>query len=196
MKFWVPAALALTAASSPAMAAYTFQVSQSGANVLLTGSGSLNLDGFTTVSDTIPISGISGADGLAVVGTSTPRARLYTGITGPANFGTGSFVTANSVTGLAVGINVRTNRFFVDPSYVSGAQFGTSTATFNNTTIAALGLNPGSYVYSFGTGANADTITVQIGSAVPEPATWAMMTLGFGLVGSAMRRRSTKIAFA
>ena len=33
-------------------------------------------------------------------------------------------------------------------------------------------------------------------AAVPEPATWAMMIAGFGLVGGAMRRRSTKIAFA
>ena len=32
-------------------------------------------------------------------------------------------------------------------------------------------------------------------AAVPEPATWAMMIAGFGLVGGAMRRRSTKIAF-
>jgi len=34
--------------------------------------------------------------------------------------------------------------------------------------------------------------------AVPEPATWAMMLLGFGAVGSAMRRRSgvtTRIRF-
>ena len=29
-------------------------------------------------------------------------------------------------------------------------------------------------------------------SAVPEPATWAMMILGFGMVGSAMRRRNVK----
>lgn len=32
--------------------------------------------------------------------------------------------------------------------------------------------------------------------AVPEPATWAMMIVGFGLVGGAMRRRQAKIAFA
>lgn len=32
--------------------------------------------------------------------------------------------------------------------------------------------------------------------AVPEPATWAMMIAGFGLVGGAMRRRSIKVAFA
>lgn len=33
--------------------------------------------------------------------------------------------------------------------------------------------------------------TLNIASAVPEPATWAMMIAGFGLVGGAMRRRNT-----
>ncbi len=28
-----------------------------------------------------------------------------------------------------------------------------------------------------------------LGAAVPEPATWAMMIAGFGLAGSALRRR-------
>ena len=38
-------------------------------------------------------------------------------------------------------------------------------------------------------GANADT-------GVPEPATWAMMIAGFGLVGGAMRRRKATVSFA
>jgi hypothetical protein len=33
-------------------------------------------------------------------------------------------------------------------------------------------------------------------AAVPEPASWAMMLAGFGLVGGMMRRRSVKVAFA
>jgi hypothetical protein len=33
-------------------------------------------------------------------------------------------------------------------------------------------------------------------SGVPEPASWAMMVGGFGLVGGAMRRRAAKVAFA
>lgn len=42
-----------------------------------------------------------------------------------------------------------------------------------------------------------DTVAAApVAGAVPEPATWAMMIAGFGLVGGAMRRRSTKIAFA
>lgn len=37
-----------------------------------------------------------------------------------------------------------------------------------------------------------------VSSAVPEPATWAMMIMGFGMVGSAMRRRNVKtnVSFA
>ena len=35
-----------------------------------------------------------------------------------------------------------------------------------------------------------------IGPAVPEPATWAMMIAGFGMIGGVMRRRKTTVAFA
>ena len=53
-----------------------------------------------------------------------------------------------------------------------------------------------------GTGGNARTRNVTgavtVTSPVPEPATWAMMLVGFGAVGAATRyrRRSTKIAYA
>jgi hypothetical protein len=44
---------------------------------------------------------------------------------------------------------------------------------------------------------NVSASYVDVG-AVPEPATWAMMIGGFGMVGGAMRRRrvSTKVSFA
>lgn len=32
--------------------------------------------------------------------------------------------------------------------------------------------------------------------AVPEPASWALMILGFGAMGATMRRRSTKVSYA
>jgi len=38
--------------------------------------------------------------------------------------------------------------------------------------------------------------SVTVGGAVPEPASWAMMIGGIGLIGGAMRRRSVKVAFA
>lgn len=43
------------------------------------------------------------------------------------------------------------------------------------------------------------TLTIsQVASAVPEPATWAMMLIGFGALGSAMRRRKvhTTVTYA
>jgi PEP-CTERM motif len=40
------------------------------------------------------------------------------------------------------------------------------------------------------------TVTDSNIGAVPEPASWALMIAGFGLVGSAMRRRVTKVAYA
>lgn len=48
---------------------------------------------------------------------------------------------------------------------------------------------------TFSAGSNSFEVD-NIAVAVPEPATWGMMILGFGLMGAAMRRRSTKISFA
>ena len=33
-----------------------------------------------------------------------------------------------------------------------------------------------------------------VGGAIPEPATWAMLLTGFGLVGATMRRRAAATA--
>lgn len=68
--------------------------------------------------------------------------------------------------------------------YYSGA----FTASATNTTLTfvntAGGPNEGVFL---------DAVSVM---AVPEPATWAMLILGFGLVGGALRRRSQAVAFA
>ena len=49
-----------------------------------------------------------------------------------------------------------------------------------------------------GGGFELDNLALGAASAVPEPATWAMMLLGFGLIGSSLRnrRRSTKVVYA
>ena len=56
------------------------------------------------------------------------------------------------------------------------------------------------FIYDDFTADNAGGVSLaidQVTSAVPEPATWAMMILGFGLVGGALRRRrSTALAAA
>jgi hypothetical protein len=57
-------------------------------------------------------------------------------------------------------------------------------------------LNGTTGVFHYGLRANIESNNPFLlrNGAVPEPATWAMLILGFGLVGSAMRRRTAAIA--
>jgi hypothetical protein len=84
----------------------------------------------------------------------------------------------------------------VPQGYVSGDKLSTR-STFDDATFASLGLTPGVYRWTWGATSSVTTdgsFTLIIG--VPEPSTWAMMALGFGLIGGAgyWRRRSVAIA--
>jgi hypothetical protein len=80
-------------------------------------------------------------------------------------------------------------------TYVSGTQLQASDI-WKNTTLTALGLSKGAYVYTWGTGAHSGSLTINVGG-VPEPSTWAMMLLGFcGLGYMAYRRRNTCALYA
>ena len=80
--------------------------------------------------------------------------------------------------------------------YVSGNTLSDG-ATWNSASFSSLGATPGIYVWKWGSGAHADSFTLDIGSAIPEPSTWALMALGFaglGFAGWRSRRRSVSIA--
>lgn len=72
----------------------------------------------------------------------------------------------------------------INPTYGSnnGAYFGLSGSNITSATLAT-----GNYDYVFVD--NFTFTTREVQSAVPEPATWAFMLLGFGAVGGVMRRR-------
>ena len=73
----------------------------------------------------------------------------------------------------------------VSPGAVNWLNFTTPfVATGSSTAIRFTNLTPGPDNY-----AGLDTISVQAVPAVPEPATWMMMILGFGVVGFGLRRR-------
>jgi hypothetical protein len=84
----------------------------------------------------------------------------------------------------------------VPAGYVSGNALS-DTSTYSGQTFSSLGVTPGTYKWTWGSGANQNfTLVIGGGSTVPEPSTWAMMLIGFaglGFVGyrSAELRRST-----
>jgi hypothetical protein len=71
----------------------------------------------------------------------------------------------------------------VPEGYTSGVPIS-SFMSLAGQTIAGMSLIPGSYTFDLPN----DTITLEIG--VPEPATWAMMLLGFAGLGLAGYRRA------
>lgn len=70
--------------------------------------------------------------------------------------------------------------------YVSGSPL-LDTATYAGQTLGSLGVTPGTYVWTWGTGADADSFTLI--ATVAEPSTWAMMLLGFAGLGFVGYRR-------
>ena len=96
------------------------------------------------------------------------------------------------------------NAFNTDGGQLLGSRSATQSANNN------LGATFSRYTFDFvaaGTGTllsfnvdpftdNVDGILDNVTAAVPEPASWAMMIVGFGLIGAALRRRSVRVAYA
>ena len=114
-------------------------------------------------------------------------------MTGPANFGSGSDNFPVSGSGDLVGVDGFVEDLAVPAGYVSDSPLS-DTSTYVSQTFSSLGATPGTYKWTWGTGAN-QNFTLVIGTVVPEPSTWAMMLLGFAGLGflglrSAGRRRT------
>ncbi len=195
------AALAVSVAgfvpSDSAQAAVFIDIQEVGSDVVAITSGGLDLTGLDFVGTFGLSAGINpGSAQFTTVDVSlfspTPI-ELYDGVDGPGNFGSGSVTQESSATGDPFTVSGRFGRVGVPNGYISGAPLA-ATTIFAGETLASLGAAPGTYVFNTPN----DTITVNIGTlaaAVPEPATWAMMMLGFFAVGGAMRtsRRKEKV---
>jgi len=202
---WLLMGFLFAAAAAPkAAAAVNILLSTSGGNVVATISGSVNTaDLGGLVQQTASTVMVSDSGFLVAGGGGGYQQQVnddcYTNVTltGPYAFGTSDlFAQGNINTGDLVGILVAPNdlipsNIFLPRGYVSGTALS-GTTTWTGKSFASFGLTPGeSYTWTWGSGGNVDSFTIQ---TVPEPSTFAL--LGLGVLGLAyvIRRQRQRLA--
>jgi len=192
--FLVNCFVALALCTNVSSGALVFSLEESGSDVVLSlaGGGSLNLADLSDSGTTTASPGMNAALGIFQVGRRNTSYRSYSGtIAGPTSFGTSSFTSAtDSSSAVFWGIYPSNNEIKVTEGYISGNPISAVSNSFSNTTLDDLGVTLGSYVWTWGSGGNADSITLNI---VPEPSTWALGLAGLAGVGSGMWRRKRRI---
>lgn len=165
-------------------AAVIVTASEVSGDVIFDASGALNLAALSEGS----VSGIgliAPSSPAIIVGNATQGgADLYTGtFTAPDPFGNGGVAFADTGFGGLVGFSVGSQgpNLIVPDGYISEGNISTS-STYLSSTFDSLGLEEGTYVWSWGTGDDFDSFTL----VIPEPGSLALLALS-GLL--ALRRQ-------
>jgi VPDSG-CTERM motif len=168
--------------------AYKITLKQVGANVVATGSGAINLTGLLFITGASTGSAFIHPNfSFIVLAPGTEDG--YRGFSGPLSFGVGAFTLASSNGGDSVGIIFNgADLLLVPDGYVSNTALSSS-SMYNNQTFASLGVTPGTYIWSWGTGLpNQNFMLIIRGAGVPDCGSTVSL-LGFGLLGLAALRR-------
>lgn len=155
--------------SSPGpTASYTITIKEVGSDIVMMGSGTLNIDDLTLVAgSTGPAgSGLGISTATFIFGAVGGYFDQYSGIlTNPSNFGTGGGGQASSSAGDIVGViyDMAPPHMLIVPAGYTSGSYLTSSQTFNGQTFNTLGLVAGTYSYTWGTGSNAEILSVVVG---------------------------------
>ena len=186
------AALAcLVAAPPPAKAGFIITFLQVGSDVVATGSGTINTTALTLSFPSMIPAYINPSFGDLLLGPAFAGANNvqgWGGVTGGGGpYGTGHQAQPSFGSGAFVGGFLGTN-LDTPFGYTSGASLSSS-STWLNTTIAGLGITPGTYTRTWGSGATADfmTLTTTASAPTPEPASFTLLALGS--IGALLVRR-------
>ena len=160
-------------------------INQVGTSVVGTGSGTVDLAGLTFLGSGSLAAGVNPS--IAAFNAGSGAYDDYSGVSGPTSFGSGGVTFASSTGGNAVGIAGHDGELFVPQGYVSGAALS-GTSTYAGATLLSLGVTPGTYTWTWGTGVHADSFTINAGVGVPDAGSTVSL-LGCALLGLAALRR-------
>ena len=188
-KWMALSAIGLTAlCSSPKIqAAVIITLQQVGSDVVANGSGTINTSALTLSGSGSAQSSITPSNPSIILGPASPQSGAYSlwqSVTMPSLFGVGNQTFATSGSGDVVG--TAGIGLFLPQAYVSGAALS-DTATWANQTFSSLGVTPGTYTWTWGSGPTADSLTLNA-TVAPEPAS-AVLLLGGGALLALRRRR-------
>jgi len=181
--------------SQPAQAGYIVTLDQVGSNVVATGTGAIDLTGLTFQGTTPEFAEMQAIFGIIGTGpTSTVNVDVYNGFTGPTSFGSGDAFFPITGSGDLVGIAGFSLALFVPHGYVSGAALSDS-MTFNSATFASLGVTPGIYEWTWGTGANQNFTLDAVAPTVPDTgSTFGLLSLSVVALLGATHLRFLQLA--
>ncbi|MFO1024326.1 MAG: hypothetical protein U1E70_04000 [Acetobacteraceae bacterium] len=180
------------AATSPADAAVIIDLTIDGGSVRADAAGKLDVSSLQSLNPSSNASLVAPSHPAIVVGQGG-LSDEYTGFTStPSAFGPAVYVTnATFSSGQTIGAGPTV--LAVPYGYVSGADL-TAASIFQGHSFLTLGVTPGTYIWAWGAGDHADSLTLNIiappifGSALPEPASLLLLA-GPAVAALAVRRR-------